>query len=60
MKRMKRDMTERAFKLGFNQGLKGHSKDTCPFGVASDKWEQWTAGWREGRTNYVAGYRQTG
>ena len=60
MKRMKRDKTERAYKLGFNQGLKGHTKETCPFTEASEQWEQWMGGWRIGRTSYVAGYRQTG
>ena len=56
MKRAKRDKTERAFKLGYNQGLKGHSKEACPFKTI-DKLGQWMAGWREGHASYVAGYR---
>lgn len=55
MKRAKRDKTERAYKLGYNQGLKGHPKEECPF-QGSDKRGQWMGGWRIGHACYVAGY----
>lgn len=56
MKRVKRDMTHRAYKLGYNQGVKGHTKERCPF-FESDKRGQWLGGWRSGHADYVAGYR---
>lgn len=56
MRRIKRDGHERAFRLGYNQGLKGHAKERCPFQVA-DKRGSWMGGWRKGHANYVAGYR---
>jgi ribosome modulation factor len=56
MKRVKRDTTERTFKLGYIQGLKGHPKEACPFQTL-DKRAQWMGGWREGHASYVAGYR---
>ncbi|MGE3318508.1 MAG: ribosome modulation factor [Candidatus Berkiella sp.] len=55
MKRVKRDMTHRAYKQGYNQGVKGHTK-RCPFSE-SDKRGQWLGGWRDGHADYVAGYR---
>lgn len=56
MRRPKRDMDERAYKHGYNQGLKGHAKDACPYCLA-DKKGQWLGGWRIGHAEYVAGYR---
>lgn len=56
MKRVKRDMTHRAYKLGYNQGIKGHNKETCPY-FETDKRAQWLGGWRDGHVDYVAGYR---
>lgn len=56
MKRAKRDMTERAYKLGYNQGLKGHAKERCPY-HETEKRGQWMGGWRQGHAFYVAGYR---
>jgi ribosome modulation factor len=58
MKRAKRDTTERAFRLGYIQGLKGHAKEACPF-HATEKRGLWMGGWREGHASYVAGYRRT-
>lgn len=55
MKRVKRDMKQRAYRLGFNQGLKGHAKERCPFQVP-EKRGSWMGGWRLGHANYVAGY----
>ena len=56
MKRIKRDLSQRAYKLGYNQGLKGHTKEICPF-QSLEKRGQWMGGWRIGRADYVAGYR---
>ncbi len=56
MKRAKRDRTERAYKLGYNQGIKGHAKERCPY-HETEKRGQWMGGWRQGHANYVAGYR---
>jgi ribosome modulation factor len=56
MKRIKRDKTERAYKLGYIQGSRGHAKTLCPF-QESDKRGQWMGGWRTGHADYVAGYR---
>lgn len=55
MKRVKRNKTERAHKLGYNQGLKGHAKEICPF-AAPQRRAQWLGGWREGHAAFVAGY----
>lgn len=56
MRRAKRDMTQRAYKHGYNQGLKGHAKEACPYSI-QDKKGQWLGGWRIGHAEYVAGYR---
>lgn len=56
MKRAKRDMTERAYRLGYNQGLRGHAKERCPY-QSSSKRGLWMGGWRVGHASYVAGYR---
>lgn len=56
MKRAKRNQSKRAFKLGFNQGVKGHAKENCPF-ESAEKRGQWMGGWREGHSYYVSGFR---
>lgn len=53
---VKRDLSQHAYKLGFNQGLKGHSREYCPFELAEKRGE-WMGGWRKGHASYVAGYR---
>ncbi|HKY70268.1 MAG TPA: ribosome modulation factor [Gammaproteobacteria bacterium] len=58
MKRVKRDLEQRAFKKGYNSGIKGHSKEGCPF-QENDKKVQWIIGWRTGHADYRAGYRST-
>ncbi|MFI4937351.1 MAG: ribosome modulation factor [Candidatus Berkiellales bacterium] len=57
MKRAKRSNSDRAFKLGYIQGSRGHSKDLCPFHTAAEKRDQWIGGWRVGHADYVAGFR---
>ncbi len=48
MRRIKRDMSERAFQRGYLAGLHGKSKDSCP-SDQSTLHQQWVNGWREGR-----------
>jgi len=55
-KRVKRDKTQRSYRLGYMQGLRGHAKENCPF-FEMDQRSQWMAGWRIGHSSYVAGYR---
>lgn len=55
MKRQKRDMAERAFQRGYQAGIKGRNKDTCPYD-AGDIRQQWMTGWREGRTDQWDGF----
>lgn len=57
MRTVKRDMTQRAYKQGYTQGLKGHAKEVCPYS-AMEKRGLWLGGWRIGHSEYVAGYRQ--
>lgn len=46
MKRQKRDRLERARAKGYQAGLAGRSKDTCPyFGVNARG--HWFGGWRD-------------
>lgn len=57
MRRVKRDQDQRAFKQGYNCGVKGHAKEQCPYSI-DEKKGQWLGGWRIGHADYVAGYRQ--
>ncbi|WP_339805739.1 ribosome modulation factor [uncultured Marinobacter sp.] len=50
MKRQKRDMYARAFKRGYQAGVSGKSKDTCPLDQPEVR-QEWLSGWREGRTD---------
>ncbi|PIE43081.1 MAG: ribosome modulation factor [Gammaproteobacteria bacterium] len=50
MKRQKRDLTQRAYKRGYQAGVSGKSKDTCP-SENSDIKQQWLSGWRDGRND---------
>ncbi len=55
MKRQKRDLTQRAFKKGYQAGVNGKSKDACP-SDQMDIRQQWMSGWREGRNDSWDGY----
>lgn len=55
MKRQKRDMAERAFQRGYRAGIKGRTKDSCPYDNGDIR-HQWMTGWREGRTDQWDGY----
>jgi len=48
MRRSKRDMLKRAFERGYQIGLSGRSRETCPHGTGPHKLS-WLQGWREGR-----------
>lgn len=53
MKRQKRDRTLRAHAKGYQAGIEGRSRDTCPY-QGLDIRECWLNGWREAKT-VVAG-----
>jgi ribosome modulation factor len=66
MRRSKRDMLKRAFERGYQIGLSGRSRETCPPGTGPHKLS-WLQGWREGRidqweglTNITACYKLSG
>lgn len=48
MKTQKRDSSIRAYKKGYQAGLCGKSKDSCPVSQYPGK-QEWLTGWREGR-----------
>lgn len=48
MKTQKRDTSIRAYRKGYQAGVQGKSKETCPLFQDPDK-QQWLSGWREGR-----------
>ena len=48
MKRHKRDMEERAWNRGYNIGVKGKSRELCPFSDINNR-QYWIGGWRQGR-----------
>lgn len=56
MHRAKRNTENRAYKLGYTQGAKGHAKEGCPY-FESNKRGAWMGGWRQGHASFVAGYR---
>ncbi len=55
MRRQKRDATDRAFQKGYQAGVSGRGKDSCPHENGNVK-QQWLTGWREGRTDQWEGY----
>lgn len=56
MKTKKRDKVDRAFLQGFKAGVRGHDMESCPFVDAFDARGSWFAGWRDGRSSFIAGY----
>ena len=48
MKSQKRDSSIRAYKKGYQAGLSGKSKDSCPLSNEPQR-QEWIMGWREGR-----------
>lgn len=55
MKRKKRDKVERAYTQGFKAGIRGHEMESNPFNQPDPR-GAWYGGWREGRSNYIAGF----
>lgn len=55
MKRQKRDRLTRARNQGFNAGVRGRSKESCPFSSLDIK-EYWLGGWRDARRALANGY----
>lgn len=56
MRRLKRDPMERAFQRGYQHGVQGKSRDTCPFTSPSVR-QNWMNGWREGRADHWDGFK---
>lgn len=56
MKRLKRNPIDRAFVRGYQNGLTGKSKDSCPFSTAASR-HAWLTGWREGRGDHWDGFK---
>ena len=54
MKRQKRDKSSRAFTRGYQAGVSGRSKDSCPYTETIPR-QTWLSGWREGRTDFAQG-----
>ena len=54
MKRQKRDRMERAHSRGYQAGLGGKSRESCPYSTLDVK-EQWLGGWREARSEIGSG-----
>ncbi|NJC99516.1 ribosome modulation factor [Candidatus Erwinia dacicola] len=46
MKRQKRDRLERAESRGYHAGIKGRSKEMCPYQML-DARAHWLGGWRQ-------------
>ncbi len=55
MKRQKRNKNELIFSRGYQSGLNGRSKETCPYNTDLQK-QLWLNGWREGRQDQWSGY----
>jgi len=54
MKRQKRDKTSTLFNRGFDAGINGKSRDSCPVQI-SELRSHWMSGWREGRDAHWSG-----
>ena len=54
MKRQKRNRMERAHSRGYQAGLGGRSRETCPYHTLTPK-EHWMSGWREARADVGRG-----
>ncbi|MBU2712886.1 MULTISPECIES: ribosome modulation factor [Zooshikella] len=55
MKRQKRSREERAFQKGYQSGITGKPKESCPHDQLHQR-QAWLTGWREGRTDSWDGY----
>ncbi|HBD11525.1 MAG TPA: ribosome modulation factor, partial [Porticoccaceae bacterium] len=57
MRRQKRDISQRAYNRGYQQGYQGRSDENCPFQTDSGRAHEWTKGWREGRDDLQNGIK---
>lgn len=55
MKKLKRNLHERAYQRGYHAGLEGRRLDACPHFQDALR-NQWMAGWREGRVDNWGGF----
>lgn len=55
MKRQKRDCIARAQSRGYQAGMAGKSRDTCPHEHGETR-HMWISGWREGREDHWNGF----
>lgn len=55
MRRQKRDPSERARLKGYQCGVSGRTKDSCPHENGNSR-QEWLTGWREGRTDQWDGF----
>ena len=55
MRRQKRDMAERAFLKGYQAGVGGRSRESCPLSHFALR-QEWLNGWREGRSDRWDGH----
>ncbi len=58
MRRQKRQQSDRAFTRGYLCGVKGKSKDLCPFHTETSR-QAWLTGWRNGREDNWDGFLGT-
>ncbi len=56
MKRLKREIKDRAFSQGLRAGTTGRSMEDCPYGDGAATRDTWVGGWEQGRTHFRAGY----
>ncbi len=56
MRRQKRDSSHRAFIKGYQAGISGKNKSTCPHTEETPLAQDWFNGWREGREDNWSGY----
>lgn len=59
MKRHKRDRTSRAWQKGYQAGLIGRSRDTCPHQIDAHR-TSWIEGWEAGQADLSDGVHSVG
>ncbi|RLA47524.1 MAG: ribosome modulation factor [Gammaproteobacteria bacterium] len=57
MKRQKRDISQRAYSKGYQQGYHGRSDERCPFQEDSATAREWIKGWQEGHDDNLDGIK---
>lgn len=59
MKRHKRDRTNRAWQRGYQAGLIGRSRDSCPHHIDAQR-NSWVEGWEVGQADMADGALSVG